>query len=168
MTPTTTSSNHEIMKYYLKPLENPPRWSDEIKKVIAWSLCWEGTITLTFRKGHIKPRISISNTDRSLLLEFQKLLDLGYVTVHHKTRRGVAWRTLWHWRVETWFEVLFLLSEIIDFLPAKKEQAQIVIDFINHRIERGSMNSVGVSIPIDEYERNLVERIRMLNRRGKN
>jgi hypothetical protein len=155
----------KILPYHLiKELKNPPVWTEEEKKLIAWSICWEGCISLTKRKYknktqrlQLKPYIGITNTNFKLLQTFQNIFRLGTITEK---------KTSYQLKIRTFEECLYLLSNIYDFLPAKQEQALYTILFIKSRLshKKGRI----VSYPYTQVEIEYQEKVHNLNqKRGK-
>lgn len=127
----------KILSCLLTNLKNPPSWTEEEKKIMAWSICWEGCICLTKRiddnpqKFQILPYIGIANTNFNLLQKFQDILRLGSIE-EHKTHYRTALR-----RLE---ECLYFLLNIYEFLPAKREQAFYTIQYIQSRLSHKKGN----------------------------
>jgi hypothetical protein len=124
----------KIDKYLLKELKNPPTWTEEEKKIIAWSICWDGCISLlkSKHKGasqgfRIRPNINVANMDIMLLQKLQNIFRMG-------TIRNGNEEDCYHLSIERFEECLYLLSKIYEFLPAKQEQAFHAMEFIKSRI----------------------------------
>lgn len=119
-------------KYLLKELKNPPVWTEEQKKIIAWSICWDGCISLvkSKHKGNsqgfrIRPIVDVSNTRIKLLQTLQKIFQIGVIREN---------KTCYHLEIHSFEECLYILSEIFKFLPAKQKQAFYTIQFIKSRL----------------------------------
>jgi len=51
----------------------------------------------------------------------------------------------------------------LDYLPAKRKQAELVLEFIASRIERGVQDG---HVPLSEREKEIREEVRKLNMEG--
>jgi len=134
---------------------------DELTKhIISWSIAWEGSIMLHKQGVHeIYPSVSIGNTDFYLLERIKNMT--GY---------GRCERTTWHentnnkpvkkWDIRSIPEIHSFLIQIVDYLPAKKQRAALMIEYLNSRLSRWGM-------PYNDREFKIQEEISKLNRRGK-
>lgn len=162
----------EPWKYYLKDLENPPIWTEEEKKIIDWSICWEGSISLCKeREGihlfpNIRPDISVTNTNLMLLTTFHKIVKLGHIYRRKRNNVSKHAREAWGWRCMCLKEVQYILSEILPYLPAKQEQCKVVLKFIIRRLSK--FNDVGRYnyVLFDRTDFQYLTEIRRLNKRG--
>jgi hypothetical protein len=147
--------------YYLTPLGIKPKYSKAEKQIIAWSLEWEGCISLSFNGIGIIPVVVIANTSPNRLEKFKEIIQFGKVrkTTNATTKR----KSLFQWRTYRPLECLYVLKAILPFLVDKQEQAKTVIEFIENRIKRGAKEE---RIPFNEYEFSLVDKIRILNKKG--
>jgi len=143
-----------------------PRLSELWKHILSWSIAWEGSIMLHYQEktkrgvSSLHPAISIGNTNFKLLKRLKK--ESGY---------GRCERTNWHrgtnnkpvrkWEVRSIPEAYALLSQIIEYLPAKREQGKLLLEFLESRLNRWRM-------PYTEKEYKIQKQISKLNKRGKN
>jgi len=143
------------------------RMDKEQKVLLAWSLAWEGTITIvrqsekkTSRGFCLRPRLHISNADKSLLEKFQSYIGCGSVT-SEQTRypHQGKWKTLYCWTVGDREKGMNLLREILPFLPAKKRQAELLLEFFELRDHREHE-------PYPERVLEIHKEMAQLNRRG--
>lgn len=123
--------------------------SDNECRLVAWSIAWEGHLSL-FRqkKGGYAPLAAITNTNRSLLEQFQTLVGAGHVTKFYTYEKGH--RPIGQWKISGAKGVRWLLDQIAGYLPVKKEQALLLLDFCN---EKGDPQQIWV-------------KMRALNKRG--
>jgi len=138
------------------PLEN--------RLAVAWTIAAEGTISISsLRKGsRVKnlpsPKLRVGNTEKRFILEFHKLVDgAGGVYEGHKDRPRR--KDDYFWQLRSVPGVYKFLSEILDFLPIKREVALVVIEFCKVRM-RHYHKSWG------EEELTLIKKVRVLNKRG--
>lgn len=110
--------------------------------VMAWTIAWEGCLGLYKARrseGHsfqIIPVVDVSNTNRELLEAFAKLV--GYGKVYHQSNHhhdGTNWKDMHKWQLTSLETVKRFCEEILPYLPAKKEQAEILIRFAKRRME---------------------------------
>jgi len=124
----------------------------------------EGTITLRFhrRKNNrplIKPVVTIINTDRLIIdkiLQIYEKLDIPYwITETAGTKR---WKTRWTVETSGIRRLKRLLPHIIDHLVGKKQQAQIVQEWIEKRY-----NAIGNRSYYDDWDYEMVKKIKLLH-----
>jgi len=156
---------------YLKPLENPPKWTEEEKKIIAWSIDWEGSISIhkssskterRHKKVDLQPLIIIGNTNKRLLKKFYDIVKLGHF---YPRKPRPKQKDVWIWTTTSFEECQFILENVLPYLLSKRKQGEVVLEFIKSRIDRGIKEVV--SIPYSRKEFLCVEKIRKLNKRGK-
>jgi len=113
------------------PLSNLPKLnlSDLDRVWLACAIDTEGTITLgknkrdtTFIPFRIFPLINISNKNLEFMEKFRNLVGGRYVISKGKSAYDLA--------INSESRVYAILKEIVDFLIIKKEQAQLVMKFI--------------------------------------
>jgi hypothetical protein len=148
-------------------------------EVLAWSLVWEGRIGLSkqTQKPHgkhkttatlLRARIDISNTNRELLEKFKAYIGHGNVNNHdHPSRRQKhsKWNDLHVLRFGSQKECHYILKSIINVLPAKREQATLLLEFLELRKKANAKRNEEKKYSQREWE--IFERIRNLNSRGK-
>jgi len=129
------------------------------KHVVAWSIAWEGSISLHKRsKGtRLQTKIWISNTEKELLDKFLDIIKVG--VIKHNRNATKNHKALWEWRVTSQSNCSFILRSILEYLPSsrKKQIAELVLKFIKIRTEAN---------PYSEKEWKIFEKVRQLNRRG--
>jgi hypothetical protein len=158
----------EISPYLLKELKNPPVWTEEEKKIIAWSICWEGSICLIKSKHtsssqgfKMLPEVALSNTNVKLLEHFQKIVKLGKIGKAVRVNRPKA-KNVYHWHIQSLEECAYLLFKILPYLQSKQKQAYYTIQYINSRL------SVRKSTyhKYTTFEIECQKKVSLLNRKG--
>ena len=144
-------------------------------QILAWTIAWEGSIMLTRiqAKKQITPRycvvVAVSNTKKHLLDKLQEIAQCGHVQKGRK-RRKETYSQDWIWVVTKREDLKEFLSLILPYLPAKKEQAEIALQFVTRRLEltkeswRGRWHR-GVSSYTEEDEQ-VYKKMKELNRTG--
>ncbi len=143
-----------------------PLLDKECRLAIAWTIASEGTITINpyFSKSHkgfylAYPNIVISNTELDFIQAFHELM--GKTGTICQTGKATENRKAsWQWQLRSIEGCLRLLEQIKDYLPIKKKQAQIVIDYCHLRLRN-------LTKPYTNYELELINQIRSLNTRGR-
>lgn len=122
----------------------------------------------TKRKGYKQycPIISISNTNKPFLEKIKKILGVGYFTrskANVKRNKKESWR----FSIENMADIKSLLTQIIDGLIVRKPQAQILLDYCSLRLNKIALHPKRLDLATyGEEEKELVEKIGILNRRG--
>lgn len=133
-------------------------------QIVAWSIEWEGTITLADMNFHntISPRVSIENTDKELLDAFMEIVKIGTIRLCKRKRDTVGNnRCHYIWQVSNFSDVKSLLEEILPYLISKKQQAELVLNLCTSRTSK-DRNS-----PYTEEDWEYCDLIHRLNKRGK-
>lgn len=91
---------------------------------------------------------------------FKNIVRLGEIT--EKTFKQKR-KPLGQWQLASLMGVQHVLTEILDYLPAKRKQAELVLEFIASRIERGVQDG---HVPLSEREKEIREEVRKLNMEG--
>ncbi len=142
--------------------EDKPIYSVEDKKIIAWSICWEGCICLVWIPSKRKDkkinayaaRILLGNTNYLLLKQFYDITKIGRIYRQYGT---------YTWVCHTLEECQFLLREILPYLPAKKEQALGVLRFVDSRLSKANKECEAVWYTDEEIA--LYDKLRQLNKK---
>jgi hypothetical protein len=137
---------------------------------MAWSIVFEGCISLG--KGTTKhisqitgeekeyitlvPMVQLSNTQYNLLDSFQKLVGYGHVEKNGSTKSGAPY---WSWEVKSMEEVKRVCEEMLPYLPSKRKQAELLIEFCTIRLEKPKER-------VDREEQ-IFQEMRSLNEKGK-
>jgi intein/homing endonuclease len=98
------------------------------KAYLAGLIDGEGTITLTIsNKGQMpQPQLSISNTNLGVLEWVKQKLGCG--SIIKKNPRKPNHKVSYAWQINRAGKVMFVLSEIKDYLIIKKSQALLILD----------------------------------------
>lgn len=139
------------------------------RNVAAWSLAWEGAVGITKhshsgKHGHpqLQARISIGNTNLALLEQFQTLT--GYGKVDKRTPPKGNRKRQWIWSIIRLHEARSFLVEIQPYLPSKKRQTALLLEFIESRLL--SCRTSQKLYTQRDWE--IYEELRLLNQKGIN
>jgi hypothetical protein len=102
--------------------------------------------------------VAVSNTNQKLLNYLRNVTDLGHITEKYN---GENARNIYRWRLTTYHLKKFLLS-IVPFLRIKKEQALLIVRYIN------ITNDDGTKLTLEQIKEkeDIYEKISELNKRG--
>jgi len=162
------------LPFWLRHLkeEDKPHYTDCEKRIIAFSIAFEGTITIDKHKQtintkeytHYPPNIAISNTDFELLDNFHKIFKFG--TSHIQPPRKKTENTAKVYSVHSVYEVTFLLQQLKGFMPCEKYRnlRSLVAEFCQSRIYKHENN---LDLSYDKRELEIIQEVRKLNERGR-
>ena len=124
---------------YIKNMEIVPEWTEEEKKIIAWSICWEGSIGLYRGRNSncIYARIDIGNTNFELLEEFKNIVKIGRINKRKPSKSISNAKPQKAWVVCRAKDIYYLLKTIFPYLPSKRRHAELVIEFLEQRLLKG-------------------------------
>jgi len=129
------------------------------KRLIAWCLALEGSIMLIKNRGAYTPCVEFINTNPELITKFSKLIiDIP----HHINRKDYNDKrsTNYRCRCRTLESAKCILDTVKDYLPSKNKQAELLLEFINSRLD----NKFSITT---EREREIHNEIKELNKLGK-
>jgi len=137
-------------------------------EAVAWAIATEGSISLVSystpsrNSGNptIRPYINLGNTNLELVERFRDMV--GYGHVYKRTVAKNGHKPTHYWAAVSLQDCLSFLTEIVDYLPIKSEQAEIVIDFCSRRLKR----PLGSRHPYVEKDWRQVAVMHELNRVG--
>jgi len=151
--------------------------NDEVAKIAAWSVAWEGSLSIVNggsvsrrrlasgeirkyegHKSYLKPYIAVANTNRDLLEEFQLLVGMGSIRCYKPT--NPAHKDSYIWIVRTIKDCLEFCEAILPWLPAKQRQAELVIEFCSGGLPTRSFRDT-------DRDWEIYEEMKKLNKRGK-
>jgi hypothetical protein len=122
--------------------------NEDIAKIAAWSIAWEGHIGFhrirnkKAKNGYlIGPNIGISNTNEELLKNFRDMVGMG--RIYRSSKQKGKRSTVFQWRIWNQEHAEEFLSAILPFLPAKKDRAEAVLDFVRSRRLNGNHHTRG-------------------------
>jgi len=133
----------------------------------------EGTVTIhrnaAKKKGRIyvwyQPQLTISNTDTSMLRSLQVRFGGHIVKANAPANK--------HWRQAYLLffrrnEILTLLPKVIPYLTAKRQKAELMLEYMNTRTRGVNTGADGrfVGIPLTDRQKQIIAEIRKNNRRG--
>jgi hypothetical protein len=166
----------DIIKYF--------KIADQIIVDFAARMGWqagiidgEGTVTISkqIRKGRPSPAyreiVQVSNTDRRIIIPFKQMWGGNFYQRPDK-RKIKNWRDSYTWHCPM-TKVPQFLKALLPFLRSKKEQALILLKFIEKKksFKRKSLGQGKGSAPLSKKEihfrESLCNQIRLLNTKGK-
>lgn len=130
-------------------------------EVIAWAMASEGSFSIQKVRNSLQPKISINNTDEDYIDKFKELVGFGSSGVH-VWNRDTNWKPIHHWYISSFKDCLTFCEPILDYMPIKRRQVELMIMFC----KRG-VNRISQGLPIDDYDWNIYDNLKSLNRRGK-
>lgn len=147
---------------------------EERWKLLAWAIAWEGSICL--HKGRNSenrnlvwycPSVNLNNTDSNLLSQFVQLANCGNVSFFG--RRNPRHKNQYRWALTSMGAVKSFLLNILPYLPTKRKQAELVIEFCtlrlnNHKHGLKGMKGLHTREPREEE---IFQELRELNKKGK-
>jgi nitrogen regulatory protein PII len=135
----------------------------------------EGTLTIAknifhyeseYRKrGYTtyRPMLAIANTSQELLEVARDMIGAGKVYPPAGKKRKASHKGTYRYILYTYEYLLPLLIEIKDYLIVKKRQCELLIEFIESRLQKGNK---GVGVGYSEREIEIYEEVKRLNRKG--
>jgi len=140
---------------------NIPQLDEKVKMTVAWTVSAEGTISINARHSvsphshrfRACPIICVSNTEKEFITRFWSLVVVGGIYLHKRLKSG---KNVWTWSLRSVLGCYTLLSEIKEYLPIKREQADLVIKFCESRLRH-------LNKPYTDYEIALIKQVRFLN-----
>ena len=138
--------------------------SETEKAWLAGFVDGEGTISLNKRErvySHVYnlssrislvPKFQISNTDKKILLDIQRTLGFGSVTIVRRKRPNV--RTGWIFSSQTRNDILYILELIYPYLKLKKKHAELLILYLKEHIFKAYVTDIEMEIYYDLKELN--------------
>jgi len=152
---------HQKILKHLREMRNVPEYTEADKKVIAYSLAFEGTIGLQRRsKKGFEPHIAIKVSEKDLLDNFTEIIRLG-------SKRSSKLRDynylMYVWSCSRTLEVYYILANVINYIPSKRKQkiAKLVMEFIEKRVKKGALTK---RIPTNDEEEAIFSLISTLNK----
>lgn len=156
---------HDIPLKKQKHITDLPRLSDDARKIAAWTLAWEGYISIANTKhGQLAPIVGIGNTNRELLNRFSDPVQYGHVLTTPEDRSHIRSKDMWQWTIRRMDEIKAFLEQIIDHLPAKRRQAELMLEFIAHRLSLYRQSNAGKVYSERDFA--IYRSMRELNKKG--
>jgi hypothetical protein len=105
--------------------------------LISWCLALEGSIELRQQthRGTYTPTLKLYNTNESLVYKFKDLVGLGNI-YKHSYYDNPKFKQSYIWRLQRIDDVKCVLENIIPYLPIKKEQAILLLEYVNLRLSK--------------------------------
>lgn len=155
-----------VEQKHLKPISKKPFYKEYEKRIIAWSIFWEGTINLGKDKdGSFTPNLGISNTDFEGLENFKKIVKLGRISkVEYRKNPRAKPQKLWN--IRNYRGITFILQRISQFLPSEKDRklAALLLEFCQIRIHKHDSN---LDLSYGKREHEIYREMKKLNRKGR-
>lgn len=126
----------------------------------------EGTITTTKNNGTTRPLLQVTNTNQPLLTEVQTLLNelvKRPVRACLQQRGKLSVKPCYYLYVTKQSEVKLVLEALIPYLIGKREQAVLLLEYVNIRLKRREDNP-HQSAPYEKREDFLSTRIKEISR----
>lgn len=143
------------------------------KKLIAWSMEWEGCFTISKAKRsrgnafQYVPVVMLDNTRPILVEAFCQLVGYGKTYVHRRYKE-INRKDLFKWQLVNLKDVLRFCEEVLPYLITKRRQAEILLGFCRRRLlvsRKGISMSKGQITFTDEDDGDWRE-MKLLNKRG--
>ena len=141
--------------------------TEDTNRLIAWCISLEGSIELVIQSSRSSycPYLKLYNTDVNIVNQFYEIMGRkGFIV--RSEYKNPKFKPCYAWRCCKMEDVKNILGSILPYLPSKKEQAELLIEYITIREDnkykwhlRGSSHS--------DREREIHLRIKELNKRGK-
>jgi len=139
-----------------------PQLLDWQKGYIAGILDGEGSLSIIHDKGgprsteHMRPQVYVCNTNLLILDWVRSILHVGYIN-KRISGRHFGEKPVHVFLFQNLVDIKFLLEQIIPYLSGKKLRAELLLEFVNHKL--GKKMSVGIT----DQERILHQKMRELN-----
>ncbi len=134
-------------------------------EVVAWAMASEGSFSIQRVRNSLQPKISINNTDEIYLDKFISLVGFGHIGKHINTREDRNWKPIYHWYISSFADCLKFCESVIDYMPIKQRQVELVMEFCKRGIGRYSNNH---RLPIEEKDWLIYDELRFIGKRGTN
>ena len=128
----------------------------------------EGSVNISYRRkkkyGDTQARVGlfVYNSDVRLLKWIQKRF---HGSVHVYAARQPTWKPFGAWHASD-LATMRVLELVLPFLVIKKDQAKIAIRFQKTKLPASLGRKNGVSISVAKLRRNLMVKLKKLNKRG--
>jgi hypothetical protein len=160
-----------IENKYTKPFpkEDRPYYSECEKRIIAWTIAWEGTLTINKKRICYETLLKVNNTDFELLTNFEQIIKIGNISDKNaQTEKSKPQKKL----VTTQYrQILFILKELKGYMPCTKyrQLRSLIAEFCKSRIqanEEARLNKTR-SRPCNAREHEIYRQVAKLNKRGR-
>lgn len=148
--------------------------SDMKEQIIAWSMEWEGCLSLSKSKRsrgysiQYTPTATLDNTRRELIEAFQQLVGYGKIYCHRRYRVGNQ-KDCYKWQVTNLVDIKRFCEMILPHLITKKRNAELLIEFCYIRLNpavRKGVNYRERRRTWGEREEEIYLELKELNRKG--
>lgn len=157
----------EKVPFWLKPLkeEDKPHYTPAQKQLIAFSIAFEGTLSITRKVPHYyEAKIAIRNTEFDLLQNFLNIVRLGYISKSTIKVKGTQPQK--EWKIVSYQEMFYILEQLKGYMPCVKYRKlrELVSEFCKRRIEAHEKHTR--KVPFTRREHEIVKEVQKLNKRG--
>lgn len=135
----------------------------ELAEAVAWAMASEGSFSVQKVRNSLQPKVSINNTDKVYLDKFCSMVGYGNRGMHNSNLRNPHWKPIYHWYLSSFADCLKFCESIIDYMPIKRRQLELVIEFCKRGLER---NRHFPRLAAEEHDWLIYDELRFLNRRG--
>jgi len=126
---------------------------------------------VTFHKKSDKYRrlianFSLNNTEKLLTDKAYDICKRAGINLRYRNHSAkLTKKQVWIVETNKLANTRKLIKLVLPYLIGKRERAQLMLDFIEHRIKRVKETPICTRIPYDPYEIELAEKVRSLNGR---
>lgn len=112
------------------------------------------------RRWEYSAHVGITNTNMLILTWCHRTTRLGSITPKEKREQG--WKAAFQWKLRSW-EIPNFLLEILPYLVAKRQQAELMLEFLQLSNKRGQRSPTLEQEVLREI---IYEELIELNKRG--
>jgi intein/homing endonuclease len=148
----------------LKPIKIKKMSRDD-KIYLAGFFDGEGCATITHAKtvDYLSPTIQIANTNMDIMLWIKKTLGNGfdYRIYNNKIVKNRNWKQSYRITIRGWEDVKYFAEQMIDYCKIKKEVLTLLKEFCELHLNSSAHSHYS------KREREILKKIRLLNKRGR-
>jgi len=137
-------------------------------RLVAWCLALEGSIGMYMQssRNDFAPVLKLYNTDRNVVMSFMEMVDCGCVYLNKNNGGKRSNKPLYFWRLQSFSDVKVFLNNIIEYLPSKKRQAELLLEFVDIRLSNNHKWRKLRESSYSTREMEIYNEMKKLNRRG--
>ena len=143
------------------------QYSDLEKTIIAYSISWEGLLTLGKKRDERQKSIfiNVANTEKSLMENFMKIVRCGRLWVKNPPE-GKNFLPVYIWSIHSIKLTKHILSQILPYMPSerKRKVSELILEYCNIRIK--SHENKKDLHSYNQREEEIFLRIKQLNSAG--
>jgi len=154
----------EKLPFWLKPLKDEQHYTPAQKQVIAFSIAFEGSVSITRTRQYYTATISLGNTEFDLLENFRRIVRLGKIGKATTQREGDKPYKIW--KISNVHEIFYLLEQLKGYMPCEKYRKlrNLVSEFCKRRIVAHANGTL--EAPYTQREHEIVKQVQKLNEKG--